>query len=289
TERPTRLIWCGDATSGESSRICLCDQIEKISDYLTTSHAWGKDADKLLKLTEGNLEDWKRQLPEKSLSQGFIDAIYVTRKLGFRYLWIDALCILQGCKQDWEIESGRIASYYKNAVLNIAATGYADGKCGFLENDHRDMDHLLPCRFYANVEGEWPGASMKRRGHYRIFNPPRQSVSNSPLNKRAWVIQERILSPRILHFERSQMIFECPSTTRSEQRSLLPERFHGHYNSGLLKKPFLRKHFRASSWHHIVQSYSSMELTFCSDKLVALSDLATEKNSAWPDQYLAGL
>ncbi|KAH9209201.1 hypothetical protein DL95DRAFT_274228, partial [Leptodontidium sp. 2 PMI_412] len=197
---------------------------------------------------------------------------------------IDALCILQGCKQDWEIESGRMASYFKNAVLNIAATGYADGKCGFLENDHRDMDHLLPCRFYANVEGEWPGGTIAS-----LTPHASRSLINSPLNKRAWVIQERILSPRILHFERSQMIFECPSTTRSEQRSLLPERFHGYYNSGLLKKPFLRKHFRASSWHHIVQSYSSMELTFCSDKLVALSGLATEKNSAWPDRYLAGL
>lgn len=98
---------------------------------MTTSHAWGKDADKLLKLTEGNLEDWKRQLPEKSLPQGFIDAIYVTRKLGVRYLWIDALCILQGCKQDWEIESGRMASYYKKmrsstSLRLVMQTGNAD-------------------------------------------------------------------------------------------------------------------------------------------------------------------
>ena len=51
----------------------------------------------------------------------FQDAVLITRKLGYRYLWIDSLCIIQDSASDWQIESVKMADIYFNAVVNISA------------------------------------------------------------------------------------------------------------------------------------------------------------------------
>jgi hypothetical protein len=56
-----------------------------------------------------------------SLPKSFQDAVTVTRGLGLRYLWIDALCIAQDDKSDWELESGNMAAIYRNVYLVIGA------------------------------------------------------------------------------------------------------------------------------------------------------------------------
>jgi hypothetical protein len=52
----------------------------------------------------------------ESTTQLFQDAISVTRALGIRYLWIDALCILQDSVKDWEQESANMAAVYTNSM-----------------------------------------------------------------------------------------------------------------------------------------------------------------------------
>ena len=66
------------------------------------------------------------------LPQSLQDAVEVVRKLKIRYLWIDALCILQDGKRDWHRESGMMASVYQNAFIAIAATASAARDQGFL-------------------------------------------------------------------------------------------------------------------------------------------------------------
>jgi hypothetical protein len=43
-------------------------------------------------------------------------------KLGFRYIWIDSLCIIQDDAEDWEVQSALMSEIYQNAVLTLAAT-----------------------------------------------------------------------------------------------------------------------------------------------------------------------
>ena len=45
-------------------------------------------------LTQSTLERKMETIPLSSLPQTLRDAITITKWLGFRYLWIDALCIL---------------------------------------------------------------------------------------------------------------------------------------------------------------------------------------------------
>jgi hypothetical protein len=61
--------------------------------YLTLSHRWG--GTNMSTTTKALLEDHTRGIGFNYLCKTFQDAIIITRKLGFQYIWIDALCIIQ--------------------------------------------------------------------------------------------------------------------------------------------------------------------------------------------------
>lgn len=62
-----------------------------------------------------------RTIDETTLSKSFQDAITIARCLHIRYLWIDALCIIQDSNEDWAIESAKMAQYYKGGSVMISA------------------------------------------------------------------------------------------------------------------------------------------------------------------------
>lgn len=75
------------------------------------------------------------RLPCHQLPTLFKDAIlFFARKLGIRYLWIDALCILQDDSKDWERESAVMAEVYSNPYLTIAATRAVNPYSSLLED-----------------------------------------------------------------------------------------------------------------------------------------------------------
>lgn len=60
-------------------------------------------------------------VPLSGLSQTLKDAIAITKWLGFRYLWADALYVLQDSKEGWGKEAAVMGKVYSNAVFAIAA------------------------------------------------------------------------------------------------------------------------------------------------------------------------
>ena len=93
--------------------------------YLTLSHRWG--VGKPLSLTTANRDELAQNINPRHLSRTFRDAIHVTRQMGLRYLWIDSLCILQDSKEDWERESAIMGEIYSNSQCNIVAMAPEDG------------------------------------------------------------------------------------------------------------------------------------------------------------------
>ncbi|KAF2108483.1 hypothetical protein BDV96DRAFT_260210 [Lophiotrema nucula] len=67
--------------------------------FAALSHRWGTHQH--LTLKRSTMRRLKRSFPVSELPQTFQDAVYVTRRLGFSYLWIDALCIMQDSEDDW--------------------------------------------------------------------------------------------------------------------------------------------------------------------------------------------
>jgi hypothetical protein len=98
--------------------------------YLTLSHCWG-GAD-IIKLTTSNLSRFHDNIPISLLPKTFIDAIRITVLLGYSYLWIDSLCIIQDSTTDWLHESSLMGSTYRNSILTLAAVGAHDSHGGYL-------------------------------------------------------------------------------------------------------------------------------------------------------------
>ena len=149
-------------------------------------------------------EEFMAGIPSSELPQTFQDAITVTRRLQIRYLWIDSLCILQDSPEDWDHESAQMHHVYGNAYVTLAADDSRDSSEGLFRDRFPSL--VTP----TIVATAWKEALAKKF----IVIPRRfwsESVAESPLNRRAWVLQERYLSPRIIHFGETQMLWECKS------------------------------------------------------------------------------
>lgn len=102
--------------------------------YLTLSHAWGIDP-KFLTFTRENLHQFQQSIPHSAadFNQSFRDALRLTVGLGYNYIWIDSLCIIQEKSAlDWAAECPRMGLIYSNSDLNLSASGFADARSGML-------------------------------------------------------------------------------------------------------------------------------------------------------------
>ena len=264
---PTRLIDTGDSIS-QPPRLVSTQKFVQTPAYMTLSHCWGRQH--LFVLTQSNKNDLEREIPVQKLSKTFQDAFHITRQLGHRYLWIDSLCIIQNDNADWETESSKMATVYSNSVLNIAATHASDGSQGcFIDRQGRLIDG---CYFPESLIREnAPTDSLYCCVDSELLS---REIERAPLNSRAWVLQERLLPPRTLHFGKTQIHWSCHQGTRSES---YPDRLEPHGSSW------------GSFWLKAVLTYTGTSLTRPSDKLVAISGLARLQQAFMPGEYVAGL
>jgi hypothetical protein len=142
------------------------------------------------------------------LPKTFQDAIAITRKLDIRYLWIDSLCIIQDSIEDWAAESSGMGDVYKNTFCNIAATAAPDGRTGcFLKREP-----LLARQCKIRISSTNDNGPLQN-GIYNIvpndlWKRGMSGPRDAPLNSRAWVVQERVLAPRVPHFGINQLFWE---------------------------------------------------------------------------------
>jgi hypothetical protein len=200
---PTRVIDVGD---GPTAPLVLTDK-DKIGwgeHYVALSHCWGKPPWNW-STTTSNKETRAQGFLITELPQTFQDAITVTRELGQRYLWIDSLCIIQGENGDWETEAKKMETVFKNAYYTIAATSAEDSNKGFLNRALEDSR-------YVTV----PNSSHGKVYVCTSIDDFDGDVVEGVLNKRAWVLQERALSCRTIHFTKRQTYWECGGGVRCE-------------------------------------------------------------------------
>jgi hypothetical protein len=117
---PTRLVQvtCSE-TSPLRARLVLSTDITETVQYLTLSHCWGDAV--ITRLTDNSLEAFKTNIEIPQLPQTFQDALRITLELGFEYIWIDSLCIIQNSKEDWHREAELMGDIYRYSVCTIAA------------------------------------------------------------------------------------------------------------------------------------------------------------------------
>ncbi|KAH0559295.1 hypothetical protein GP486_004187 [Trichoglossum hirsutum] len=280
---PTRVIDVGK--DGKNPR--LYESHGEIACYITLSHCWG--GKQIITTTKATLEDRKQGITWSSLSKTFQDAVRITQKLGFRYLWVDSLCIVQNDHLDWERESAQMASIYQNSFLTIAATHSADGDGGCFSKRPRSS---TDSREIYKGKGVVPAGVIVRRR----LPDHRMSVyfdgisSKSPLHSRAWCFQERLLASRTIQYAEDELVWECKTKTWCECMDLDT----WHFNTKSFKRHYLESlaaglEIMGEEWSKIVNLYTARQLSFESDRLPALSGIAKHFQSYGMGSYLAGL
>ncbi|KAK3366182.1 heterokaryon incompatibility protein-domain-containing protein [Lasiosphaeria ovina] len=231
-------------------------------EYATLSYCWGTSGNSL-RTAIANLQEHCDGIRLESLPETPRDAVQLARRLGIRYLWIDALCIIQegdGGK-DWSEQACKMTAIYQDGVLNISAVGGHDCNSG--------------------------------------LRPRSSLVVNGPLCTRGWAFQERLVSPATLHFTDLGMIWECcdamkgePGAWKTRPRLASKKRdwngtAHGWPGRQLRGPRDLFDELRV--WYLIVEDFSTKQLTFEEDRLPALAGLASWASSALGFTYVAGL
>ncbi|KAK5121834.1 hypothetical protein LTR85_004709 [Meristemomyces frigidus] len=258
------------------------------------------------RVTKALYPQYIERIPDQALSQTFLDAIEVTRKLGFRYLWVDALCIVQDDTEDWLREAAQMSSIYEGASLTIAATSSKDGQGGCFYDwptpDTALQSTPLACgRLYVRmfIEHTLDDALHYEEGTLQDLN----KIDKLPLVRRKWAFQERTLSRRVVFYTEDELWWECNSQYACECSGIIPpldpfeprnwtklafvEMSLGHspLSGGLYYTP-------ASLWSRLMEEYSRKFLTYDTDNRPACSAIAKVFHaSAGADlgSYCAGL
>ena len=330
--QPTRILDLSGIKSRGQANLVDTTKTAINSTYATLSHCWGGTLH--ARLLKQNVTEFEQEIRISKLPTVYREAIDIALQLGVQYLWIDSLCIMQDDEADWLRESSRMFDIYRNAMFNIGATGATDG------NGHcfvdRNINLLSPCLF--NPESE-PTAT-KPRLRDRLFkrkpktepssteeSPPGDStwhvveegfwtdrLHQQPLNQRAWVVQERLISRRMIHYARDQIYWECHELHACEAYPKGPQEMYElqalkSVHMDVIRKVFARQLEEAPertrrllpkvdgpsselalmAWGNIVGEYSKRNLTVAKDKLVAFSGLAKLMQGFIQDQYVAGL
>jgi len=290
---PTRVLDLGFLNGSQYVR--LVETAGKVGKWIALTYCWGSVP--FLQTTSQNYEALKQNIAFSSLPRTFQDAIIITRQLGIRYLWIDALCIQQDSDLDWQTESANMPTIYTNAYVTIAAVG--------AENSHRG---ILNPRGWAADQPDSYSVRFSRKSSVNFRIPINHLTGTDFLSHRAWCLQEKVLSPRVLSFGSSQMTFTCSQshltegnyvrdgranrdrstlTSKNELYLRIAEVARGQLGNNLFYHVALRKLHRC--WYRILEDYTQRTLTFPRDKLIAISGVADYIRRETSCEYLAGI
>jgi len=285
---PTRLIAVGLANSVDDPKLVESAHIHKkgraLPRYLALSHRWGTST--VFKLETTNRDELMKRIPMDRLSITFKDAIDLARQLNIPYLWIDSLCIIQDSPEDWRNESTLMNKVYKHSVCNIAASAASDTTGLYRLRDRQTINSMITTKRLVRRKDGGGMYFFSSSGNEFKATPP------GPLYGRAWVFQERLLSPRSVHFS-TQLFWECRQKRACEtypQR--MPQgpdltRFNTKakaWENELVGEKVL------GFWQELIENYIDCELTFPTDRLIAMAGIAEEfRQILKTDEYLVGM
>lgn len=256
---------------------------EVLPAYVALSHCWGSPTTPLKTLST-NIESFQTAIPLDSLPATFRHAIEVSKSLGFEHIWIDSLCIIQDSPLDWEEQSSLMAFVYSNADLVLAASSATSTVDGFLKGRTAYRESLLQV---DGMRDKTHAISLK----YRLLQPKHMEPMLDPLDGRAWALQERMLARRYLAFGSHEISWACmvssacecewwrvATTWRDEIRSIRKDLSEAADNE------------LGDCWRlKVLHRYFHRSLSHQSDKLFAISAIASIFDARMESGYLAGL
>lgn len=280
-EMPTRVLDVG--SSSGSTKLVLARARDLREPYLALSYCWGEVVHPTM-LNDSNTSAFLEFIDEDTLTAAHRECITIARQLGIRYVWIDALCIIQGNQDDWYDESKRMAEVYGNATLTVIAGRSADSHAGFMSNM---LEHKAP-----------PCAISLAKDMGDVFLCLSREMTIGPINTRGWCFQEKVLSRRTLLYAAQQVSFSCQRTELWEGGRFInqgppPLRIGLFSNSrGFIERAGLDQ-LRAQMldlWYReILPGYTIRQLSEPTDIFAAVSSIAQLAQDSIRSRYLAGI
>ncbi|KAJ4366188.1 hypothetical protein N0V83_007823 [Neocucurbitaria cava] len=348
TTLPKRVL---DLLTGDDSKSMRLHESEYSSEerryehgeYVALSHVWGL-AKGIPKTTLNNLQSHKKNISWSTLPRAFQEAVVFTRALGFRWLWIDSLCLVQDDTQEKLEESLKMDEVFGNAFLTIAATSATDS------SSHPLFPQKTPpfkiqatdnkgSLFKINVREQPSHYSFKapfdegaHMNEWELpFNTSEEANVHTPLLKRGWPYVERLLSPRVLHFTKSEMILECREGYQCEC-GRIDDKVYDSRTTDCIKqelgrivaetnnRPSMNGHPNAHArmdsmtsqlanttltngpqqdlsrtreealqlWSYIITEFTARNVTYDSDRLIAIASIAKALSPTVQSGYIAG-
>ncbi|KAI9641903.1 hypothetical protein NHQ30_009771 [Ciborinia camelliae] len=259
--------------------------------FIALSHCWGGSVAEKAKLTTKSAESFKDEIPMANLPANFVDAVLITRSLGFEYLWIDCLCIMQDSREDWDVESKHMGNIYRDAIITIAAAAAPKATDGMLHTfSSYDLSGGPPVKLKLSSDSS-PEDDVDIVQRDSTREDLGHLLRHGPLANRGWTLQEEVLSPRTLYYGLQQIHWQCLRQYSSAdgihdydvhwKRAFRYERIkdrifkqthspdHDPHDPKNINQLLIEYH------DEMVVDYCSRSLTFPSDKFPAFSGIAT--------------
>ena len=219
--------------------------------FVTLSYVWGLDQHHRLP-TGGKLLN--------SVPRVIEDAMEVTQRLGFRYLWVDRYCIPQDMREEKHSQIQNMGNIYAASALTIICAAGNDPQRGLTG---------------VSAPRETEQLRVQIGDHTLIhqYTDPKDLILESKWNTRGWTYQEGVLARRRLVFTSEQAYFQCQLIHCLESLAFIPEygnlkyKSEGNY-SWVFPRPSSGNQ-PAGLLNHI-GNYFGRSLTFDTDALDAL-------------------
>ncbi|KAG2416782.1 hypothetical protein HFD88_007998 [Aspergillus terreus] len=298
---PTRVV---DCTNPLKPKLWATDGKE--GKYIALSYVWGEP--QAHSTTQDRLEMYQGEIELSALPQTIRDAIRVTHSLGYRFLWIDSLCILQDSDEDKRNEIGNMRSIYSDASLVIIAASAKRVGDGFLQTRVSNVSEANDTPLAFQLPGGRIGSlHLSTNGKFSGYDP-----SMEPVNARGWCFQEHMLATRALVFASHTLQYHCRTNgvrnignsynySPDETAGRIPGRIFSMAESmrtqGSSIQPPARTSLSAEEWKSTrkawfvaLRNYTQRSVSHPADKLIAFAAIAETFHALWSEtRYLAGL
>lgn len=244
--------------------------------FAILSYCWG--GPQPIQLTHDSISNLADGIPISHLPKSLRDAAWFTNELGLKYLWIDALCILQDDVDDKASEISRMELYYSYSTVTICAASAARCSDGFLlSREENTADYSIGPIQLRSIASTGASGAVQALDLVDDFNINRPL---EPIATRGWTLQEALLSRRILIFSSRQLYFTCTVANAScgGIEPVLKPRVMTSYESrvvGVHTLSGLRSYPIRNIWHVVVEEYSRRHLGFAADKFPAIAAMAS--------------
>ncbi|KAH6993252.1 heterokaryon incompatibility protein-domain-containing protein [Fusarium venenatum] len=235
------------------SDVCMLNA--SLRRYAALSYCWGSGnaALKQLMTTKDVLQKHLDEIHMENVPLTIADSIRVCRALDVRYLWVDALCILLGDRDDWPNESGFLHKDYSTPNVRVK----------FQSKLHNSVSGNITLRMLHP-----PSVTVRRcTKQVEKYGRADDSAGNSDINEALW-------STRGWTFQEDQLARGRCSTC----------------GAFVLSRQWILLELGLETWYTMIENNSEKNLSYENDKFPAIAALIRSFSEKFKNQaYLAGL